>query len=474
MIKIYNTMSGTLQEFTPVNPGVVNMYVCGPTVYNYIHIGNARPIIFFDTVKRYFEYIGYKVNYIQNFTDIDDKMIKKANEEGISVKELADKFITEYFKDTKTLNIKEEGAIHPKATENIEEMIDVVKTLEAKGFAYESEGDVYFDIEKFEEYGKLSHRNIEDMMAGARIEISEKKKNPMDFVLWKNAKPGEPSWNSPWGEGRPGWHLECSAMSAKYLGDTFDIHGGGQDLIFPHHENEIAQSECASGKTFANYWMHNGYINIKGEKMSKSTGNFFLLREVLEKYPGNILRFFMIMSHYRKPIEFSEDELMMAKSSLERIENSVRRVDEILTKSGSDNNGTEELLESVKKSREKFCEGMNDDFNTSLAIGAIFDMVKEINRYIDMNPIPSENAKEALISSKKIVKNIMEDVLGVKLSTENVVKSGITSELIDFIVELRWDAKQNKNWAMSDKIRDRLKEMGIDIKDGKDGTTWKM
>lgn len=474
MIKIYNTMSGSLQEFTPVTPGVVNMYVCGPTVYNYIHIGNARPIIFFDTVKRYFEYRGYKVNYIQNFTDIDDKMIKKANEEGITVKELADKFIAEYFKDTKSLNIKEDGTIHPKATENIEEMIDVVKTLESKGFAYSSEGDVYFDIEKFDEYGKLSHRNIEDMMAGARIEVSEKKKNPMDFVLWKSAKEGEPSWTSPWGEGRPGWHLECSAMSAKYLGDTFDIHGGGQDLIFPHHENEIAQSECASGKTFANYWMHNGYINIKGEKMSKSTGNFFLLREVLEKYPGNILRFFMIMSHYRKPIEFSEDELMMAKSSLERVENSIRRVEETVEKSGTDNNGTEELIESINKSRNKFCEGMDDDFNTSLAIGAVFDMVKEINRYIDINPLPSMEAKNGLNMAKECVREIMEEVLGVKLTTENRVETGITSDLINFIIELRWDAKQNKNWEMSDKIRDRLKALGIEIKDGKDGTTWKM
>ncbi len=474
MIKIHNTMSGSLQEFKPVTPGVVNMYVCGPTVYNFIHIGNARPIIFFDTVKRYFEYSGYKVNYIQNFTDIDDKMIKKANEEKISVKELAEKFIAEYFKDTAELNIKEEGTIHPKATENIEEMIDVVKTLEKKGFAYVSEGDVYFDIEKYNEYGKLSHRNIEDMMAGARIEVSEKKKNPMDFVLWKSVKPGEPSWSSPWGEGRPGWHLECSAMSAKYLGDTFDIHGGGQDLIFPHHENEIAQSECSTGKTFANYWMHNGYINIKGEKMSKSTGNFFLLREVLEKYKGNIVRFFMIMSHYRKPIEFSEEELTMAKSSLERIENSVMRVNEIVEKSGNDNNGTEEFRANLNKYHEKFKEGMDDDFNTSLAIGAVFEMVKELNRYIDLNSNPSDEVKKALVEAKEMITKIMENALGVKLNTENRVETGVTCDLIDFIVELRWDAKQNKNWAMSDKIRDRLKELGIEIKDGKDGTTWKM
>ena len=475
MIKIYNTMSQKMEEFSPMKPGEVNMYVCGPTVYNYIHIGNARPIIFFDTVRRYFEYRGYKVNYIQNFTDIDDKMINRANEEGISVKELADRFINEYFKDTGKLNIKEEGTTHPKATENIGEMITLVKTLIEKGYAYEQDGDVYFDIQKFEEYGKLSHRNLEDMMAGARIDINEKKKNPMDFVLWKNAKPNEPKWNSPWGEGRPGWHLECSAMSAKYLGDTFDIHGGGQDLIFPHHENEIAQSECATGKKFANYWMHNGYINIKGEKMSKSLGNFFLLNEVLEKYDGRVVRFFMLSSHYRKPIEFSEEELSMAKAGLERIENCIRRIKEVLEKAGTNCSGAEDFKESVFKYRDKFCEGMEEDFNTSMAFAAIFEMIKEINRYIDSNNQEfSEEGKKPLREAEKVIISLMEDVMGIKIETEQELNTGITGELIEFLLQLRWEAKQKKDWESADKIRVKLKELGIEIKDGKEGTTWKM
>ena len=475
MIKIYNTMTQKMEEFAPINPGTVNMYVCGPTVYNYIHIGNTRPIIFFDTVRRYFEYRGYKVNYIQNFTDIDDKMINRANEEGISVKELADRFINEYFKDTGKLNIKEEGTTHPKATENIGEMITLVKTLIEKGYAYEQDGDVYFDIQKFEEYGKLSHRNLEDMMAGARIDINEKKKNPMDFVLWKNAKPNEPKWNSPWGEGRPGWHLECSAMSAKYLGDTFDIHGGGQDLIFPHHENEIAQSECATGKKFANYWMHNGYINIKGEKMSKSLGNFFLLNEVLEKYDGRVVRFFMLSSHYRKPIEFSEEELSMAKAGLERVENCIRRIKEVLEKAGTNCSGAEDFKESVFKYRDKFCEGMEEDFNTSMAFAAIFEMIKEINRYIDSNNQEfSEEGKKPLREAEKVIISLMEDVMGIKIETEQELNTGITGELIEFLLQLRWEAKQKKDWESADKIRVKLKELGIEIKDGKEGTTWKM
>ena len=475
MIKIYNTMSQKMEEFSPMKPGEVNMYVCGPTVYNYIHIGNARPIIFFDTVRRYFEYRGYKVNYIQNFTDIDDKMIKRANEEKITVKDLADRFIKEYFHDTQKLNIKEEGTIHPKATENIDEMVNLVKLLEDKGFAYEQDGDVYFDIEKFQSYGKLSHRNLEDMVAGARIDINEKKKNPMDFVLWKNAKAGEPSWQSPWGEGRPGWHLECSAMSAKYLGDTFDIHGGGQDLIFPHHENEIAQSECATGKTFAHYWMHNGYINIKGEKMSKSLGNFFLLREVLEKYDGRVVRFFMLSSHYRKPIEFSEEELNMAKAGLERIENSIKRIRDTLTKDGNNSSGSEDFKELIFRYKEKFCEGMEEDFNTSMAFASMFELVKEINRYIDSNGAEfSEEGKKPLREAEKTIIVLMEDVMGIKIGEIKEAGSELVASLVELLINLRWDAKQKKDWEMADKIRIKLKEMGIEIKDSKDGTTWSM
>ncbi|MGL5428049.1 MAG: cysteine--tRNA ligase, partial [Cetobacterium sp.] len=331
MIKIYNTLTNKMDEFKPLVPGEVSMYVCGPTVYNYIHIGNARPFMFFDTVRRYFEYRGYKVKFVQNFTDVDDKMIKRANEEGTTLKDVADKYISAYFEDTARINLKEEGMIHPKATEYIDDMIKLVEILIEKGYAYEVNGDVYFFVEKYKEhYGKLSKQNVEDLQSGARIDVNEIKKSPLDFALWKAAKPGEPSWKSPWGEGRPGWHIECSAMSNKILGPTFDIHGGGQDLIFPHHENEIAQSKCSTGGDFARYWMHNGYINIKGEKMSKSLGNFFLLREILEKYDGNVVRLFVLSSHYRKPIDFSEEEMKQAKAGLERIQNALLRAENIL------------------------------------------------------------------------------------------------------------------------------------------------
>ncbi|OQY09726.1 MAG: cysteine--tRNA ligase [Fusobacteriia bacterium 4572_132] len=309
MIKIHDTLSNKVKEFKTINKDKVNMYVCGPTVYNNIHIGNARPIIFFDTVRRYLEYKGYEVKYVQNFTDIDDKMIKKANEEGTTVKKIAEKYIKEYFEDTKSLNLKEESTIHPKATENISEMIQLVKDLEEKGYAYAVNGNVYYRVKRFKEYGKLSHQKIENLQIGARIEENKEKENPLDFTLWKKAKENEPKWNSPWGEGRPGWHLECSVMCKKYLGETLDIHGGGQDLIFPHHENEIAQSEASTGKIFVNNWMHNGYLNINGEKMSKSEGNFFLLKEITEKYDGRILRFFMLSSHYRTPKKMGRKKL---------------------------------------------------------------------------------------------------------------------------------------------------------------------
>lgn len=326
MIKIYNTLTASLEEFKPIKENEVSMYVCGPTVYNYIHIGNARPAIFFDTVRRYFEYRGYKVNYVQNFTDVDDKMIKKANEEGVDIKVIADRYIKAYLEDTAKLNLKEEGMLRPKATEHIAEMIKIIKSLIEKDFAYESNGDVYFNVEKYKNsYGELSKQNIEDLQAGARIDVNEIKKSPLDFALWKKSKENEPAWNSPWGQGRPGWHIECSAMSSKYLGNSFDIHGGGQDLIFPHHENEMAQSKCACGGHYAKYWMHNGYININGAKMSKS-GTFMLLRQILEQYDGRIIRFFMLGSHYRKPIEFSNYELDQSKASLERVENSLKEL----------------------------------------------------------------------------------------------------------------------------------------------------
>ena len=472
MIKIYNTLTRKLEEFKPVKEGEVSMYVCGPTVYNYIHIGNARPAIFFDTVRRYFEFRGYKVTYVSNFTDVDDKIIKRANEEGISCEEVAAKYIKAYFEDTAKVNLKEEGMIRPKATEHIGGMIKLIKSLIEKGHAYESQGDVYFDVESYkDEYLGLSHQNLEDLRSGARIEISEIKKSPLDFALWKKAKEGEPSWNSPWGQGRPGWHIECSAMSHKYLGDTFDIHGGGQDLIFPHHENEIAQSKCGCGGDYARYWMHNGYINVNGEKMSKSLGNFFLLRDVLEHYDGRVVRLFVLSSHYRKPIDFSDAELTQAKTSLERIENALMRGKEAVIDVKADESSCMELKEQLAVAKEKFIAAMDEDFNTSMGLGAIFELVKELNKAVD-TPINAEGA-EVVKETVEYIINVMEEALGVKLKLETVV-GNMTSELIEFILELRREARNEKNWAMSDKIRDRLAEMGIKIKDGKDKTTWTM
>lgn len=472
MIKIYNTLTRKLEEFKPVKEGEVSMYVCGPTVYNYIHIGNARPAIFFDTVRRYFEFRGYKVTYVSNFTDVDDKIIKRANEEGISCEEVAAKYIKAYFEDTAKVNLKEEGMIRPKATEHIGGMIKLIKSLIEKGHAYESQGDVYFDVESYkDEYLGLSHQNLEDLRSGARIEISEIKKSPLDFALWKKAKEGEPSWNSPWGQGRPGWHIECSAMSHKYLGDTFDIHGGGQDLIFPHHENEIAQSKCGCGGDYARYWMHNGYINVNGEKMSKSLGNFFLLRDVLEHYDGRVVRLFVLSSHYRKPIDFSDAEFTQAKTSLERIENALMRGKEAVIDVKADGSSCMELKEQLAVAKEKFIAAMDEDFNTSMGLGAIFELVKELNKAVD-TPINAEGA-EVVKETVEYIINVMEEALGVKLKLETVV-GNMTSELIEFILELRREARNEKNWAMSDKIRDRLAEMGIKIKDGKDKTTWTM
>lgn len=472
MIKIYNTLKGELEIFKPLKEGEVSMYVCGPTVYNYIHIGNARPAIFFDTVRRYFEFRGYKVKYIQNFTDVDDKMIKKANEEGVTLQDIAKKYIDAYFEDTAKINLKEEGMIRPKATEHIGEMIKIIKTLIEKGYAYESQGDVYFDVSSYkQEYGELSGQSIDDLKSGARIDVSEIKKDPLDFALWKKAKEGEPFWNSPWGKGRPGWHIECSAMSNKYLGPTFDIHGGGQDLIFPHHENEIAQSKCGTGGEFARYWIHNGYINVKGEKMSKSLGNFFLLREVLEQFEGRVVRFFILSSHYRKPIDFSDNELIQSKAGLERIENAISRGKEILTSKPVENGSDlTELKEILEISKDKFIRCMDEDFNTAGGIGAIFELVKELNKAGEINKI-SKIGFEVLEDTIEYIRVVMEEIFGVLLKVE-VQVGDMTTELIEFLLELRREARDNKNWEFSDKVRDRLLEMGIKIKDGKEKTTW--
>jgi len=495
MIKIHNTLTKKIEEFKPIENGRVKMYVCGPTVYNYIHIGNARPAIFFDTVRRYFEYRGFEVTYVQNFTDVDDKMIERAKTEGVSVKEIADKYIKAYLEDTKKVNLKEEGMIRPKATEHIKEMIKSIKILEEKGYAYESNGDVYFDVEKYKDhYGQLSGQKIEDLKAGARVEVTDLKKSSVDFALWKKAKEGELSWGSPWGKGRPGWHIECSAMSQKYLGDSFDIHGGGQDLIFPHHENEIAQSKCSYGGDYAKYWMHNGYINIKGEKMSKSKGNFFLLRDILEKYQGKVVRFFMLSSHYRKPIDFSDVELEMAKKAISRIENTMMTILEKLdekTKENSENDNGVELKKVLENTKKKFVEAMDEDFNTAQAIGVLFELIKETNKFMEERI--SEKGKQVLEEVFEFIKVTLIGVLGVEITIEKKVKdmttelneviqklglkkdegtSNETVELIEFLLEKRKEAKKEKNFALSDEIRDELANIGIKIKDGREKTTW--
>lgn len=501
MIKIHNTLTGKLEEFKPLIENQVSMYVCGPTVYNYIHIGNARPAIFFDTVRRYFEYRGYRVKYVQNFTDVDDKMIKRSKEEGITLKEVADKYIKAYFEDTKKVNLKEEGMIRPKATEYIGEMIEIIESLIEKGYAYSVKGDVYFNVEKYKEnYGELSKQNTEELSIGARVDINEIKSSPLDFALWKGAKEGEPSWKSPWGQGRPGWHIECSAMSNKLLGPTFDIHGGGQDLIFPHHENEIAQSKCGTGGEFARYWIHNGYINVKGEKMSKSLGNFFLLREVLEKFPGNVVRFFTLSSHYRKPIDFSEVELKQAESGLERIKNVMKRCENISKEGDINGENLHELKNILEKSKIKFIEGMDEDFNTAMGIGAIFELVRELNKSLDVEKV-SKNGIKNIEEAQEFIKITLETVLGVELEyneddseitnvlnklnniymelfNENIFKNEdmeikkTLNTVLEKILKKRREVRTNKEWELSDKIRDELFKCGIKIKDGKDTTQW--
>jgi cysteinyl-tRNA synthetase len=454
-LKIYNSMTRQKEEFVPLVENTVNMYSCGPTVYNFFHLGNARPFIIFDQLRRYFEYRGYKVNFVQNFTDIDDKMINKANELGITVKELGEQYIEEYFKDAKALGIKE-ATHHPKATEHIEEIIKLVTTLIEKGFAYEVDGDVYFQTSKFEEYGKLSKQPLEDLELGARININEAKREPLDFAVWKKQKEGEPAWESPWGMGRPGWHIECSAMANKYLGKTIDIHSGGKDLMFPHHENEIAQSECANGCTFARYWMHNGFINVDNEKMSKSKGNFFTIRDIAEHFPHRVIRFFMLTAHYRSPINFSDELLGQAKSSLERIDRCIENIEFSMQGEA----GTESI--DLSKYRDKFISAMDDDLNTADAISVIFELVKEINTLINTMDETSKKAALDLITE-------LCDVLGISKEKEDDILDSDIEELINE----RTEAKKAKNFARADEIRNMLLERGIVLEDTRQGVKWK-
>ncbi len=456
-MKIFNTLTRQKDEFVPISDKEVKIYACGPTVYNFIHIGNARPLCVFDVLRRYLEWRGYKVNFVQNFTDIDDKLIKKANEEGITVSEVAKRYIEEFFVDSKGLNIRE-ATYHPKATENIDAILDIIARLIDKGFAYQSGNDVYFSTKKFNSYGKLSHQPLDDLEAGARIDVSEIKKDPMDFCLWKGAKEGEPYWESPYGKGRPGWHIECSAMVNRYLGDTIDIHCGGQDLIFPHHENEIAQSECANGCDFAHYWMHNGYINVDNRKMSKSLGNFFTVREVAEKYGYEPIRYIMIASHYRSPINYSLEIIEQAKAALERLYNCKEALEFAISK--AEDGGDE--AEFVKKYNDAFIEAMDDDFNTADGMGVIFSLVKDINILI------SENAKkETLVSAQKLFMELAY-IMGLLYEAKD---TSLDSE-IEALIEQRTAARKAKDFKTADEIRDKLKAMGIVLEDTAQGVKW--
>lgn len=460
-MKIFNTMTRQKEEFVPNDPNEVKIYACGPTVYNYIHIGNARPLCVFDVLRRYLEYRGYNVKFVQNFTDVDDKIIKRANEEGITFEEVSKKYIDEFWTDANGLNFKK-ATVHPKATENIDEIINIIKTLEEKGYAYAVDGDVYFRTLKFKEYGKLSHQPIEDLQSGARIAIGEKKENPLDFALWKAAKEGEPYWESPWGKGRPGWHIECSAMNKRFLGDTIDIHCGGQDLIFPHHENEIAQSECANGCTFSKYWMHNGYINVDNVKMSKSLGNFKTVREIANVYGYEVIRYFLISSHYRSPINYSLEIIEQCKSALERLYTCRESLDFAL-KNANDIPDDTELIDKLNSHREQFIKAMDDDLNTADGVAAVFDLVKDINTSI----LDKDVSKNVCETAAKVFDELC-DVLGLLYNR----KSNDVDADIEALIEKRQEARANKDWATADAIRDELKAKGIILKDTPQGVTW--
>ena len=463
-MRIYNTLTRKKEELKTITPGEVKMYACGPTVYNFIHIGNARPLCVFDTLRRYLEYRGYKVNFVQNFTDIDDKIIKQAIAEDSDYKTVSEKYIEEFWKDTEGMNIKK-ATVHPKATENIDEIQSIIATLIEKGYAYPVEnGDVYFSPKKFSEYGKLSHQPLEDLEAGARINIGELKHEPMDFALWKGAKPGEPYWESPWGKGRPGWHIECSAMVRRYLGETIDIHCGGQDLIFPHHENEIAQSECCNGADFAHYWMHNGYINVDNVKMSKSLGNFFTVRDVAEKFGYEPIRYLMLSSQYRSPINYSVDIIEQCKASLQRLytcrdslDFAMEHAEDIVLENAA------EIKAKLDTHRTKFCDVMDDDLNTADGLTAIFELVRDIN--IDV----LESGSKELIDYATKLFDELTDVLGFVYNRDT--DTNLEAE-VEALIAARQTARQEKNWAEADRIRDELKNKGIVLEDTPQGVKW--
>ena len=463
-MKIFNTLTRRKEELKTIVPNELKVYACGPTVYNFIHIGNARPLCVFDTFRRYMEYRGYKVNFVQNFTDIDDKIIRRANEEGTDYKTVSEKYIEEFWTDAKGMNVRE-ATVHPKATENIDEIINIVSTLIEKGYAYAVDnGDVYFSPKQFKEYGKLSHQPLEDLEAGARINVEEVKREPMDFALWKSAKPGEPYWESPWGHGRPGWHIECSAMVRRYLGETIDIHCGGQDLVFPHHENEIAQSECCNGVPFANYWMHNGFISVDNVKMSKSLNNFFTVRDVANEYGYEPIRYFLISSHYRSPINYSVDIIEQCKASLVRLYNCRESLD-FAMKNATDVvvENADEIKAKLNSRKDQFIAAMDDDLNTADAITAIFELVKDINTTV-ITDVPSKELVE-------IATTLFDELTGVLGLVYNRKTESLDDE-IEKMIEARTQARKDRNWAEADRIRDELKAQGIVLEDTPQGVKW--
>lgn len=461
-IQLYNTLTRKKETFVPLEEGKVKMYVCGPTVYNYIHIGNARPAIVFDTVRRYMEYRGYEVHYVSNFTDVDDKLIRAANQLGESVPAIADRFINAYYEDVTALGCQK-ADVHPRVMENMDIIIDFISQLVEKGYAYESAGDVYFRTRKFDDYGKLSHQSIDDLQVGARIEVGDRKQDDLDFALWKAAKEGEIYWESPWGLGRPGWHIECSAMAKKYLGETIDIHAGGQDLTFPHHENEIAQSEALSGKLFSRYWMHNGYINIDNEKMSKSLGNFVLVHDIIKKHNPQVLRFFMLSVHYRNPINYSEELLESTRAAFERLTTSYQNLKHRKEASTDLTDTNQEWLEKIAKLHQEYIEAMDDDFNTAKAISVLFDLSKLANYYL----LEKNTAVEVIDAFTTQFEELFH-VLGLTFEKEEML-----DEEIDALIEKRIQARKDRNFQLSDQIRDQLKDMNIILEDTPQGTRWK-
>lgn len=477
MLKVYNTLTGKKEEFIPLKEGKVGMYVCGLTVQNYSHLGHIRSAINYDVIRRYLEYKGFNVSYIMNFTDVNEKIVARAAEEGMTMMELAEKYARAYLEDIRELNIKP-ACRYVKATDNIDAIIKMVATLLEKGYAYEVNGNVYFSVDKFENYGKLSGRSLDEMQAGARLDVVEEKRNPMDFALWKKAPEGEKEWDSPWGKGWPGWHIECSAMSTKYLGDSFDIHGGGSDLIFPHHENEIAQSEACTGHVFAKYWLHNGPVNLKGEKMSKSLGNFFTTRELLEKYKADEIRYFLLTKNYRTPIDFSEEEMEVAKLGLKRLSNFSQKLDSLLFNNEqleeiAGDLSTGKIRDKCRKRPVDFEEAMDDDFNTALAIGIIHELVRDINSFINSPDFSLDQKSYGVVEEAYGIFKELIDILG--FSLDNKVSNNndeAVNDLMDFILKIREEARGQKDYQLADRIRDGLGELGFLVKDTPQGVEW--